>query len=142
MTQPLWCLLGFAVWGKLLLYGVGMCRVTAVMKGEKKASEFPGGVQHGSDAYWRLNRAHMNVIENIGFFGVIVIIGTIIGVASPWWNWLPVVVVCGRVLQSLIHISSGRNLAVNFRFTAFLIQHLAMLGMIFEIVRHSVSRTG
>jgi uncharacterized MAPEG superfamily protein len=142
MTQPLWCLLAFAAWGMLLLYGIGMYRVTAVMKGEKKANEFPGGVQHGGDRYWRLNRAHMNVVENIGFFGVIVIIGTLIRVDSVWWNWLPVAVVGARVLQSLIHISSGRNLAVSFRFTAFSIQHLAMLGMIVEIVRHAVSRTG
>jgi len=142
MTQPLWCLLAFAVWGKLLLYGVGLHRVTAVMKGEKKPNEFPGGVQHGSDAYWRLNRAHMNVVENIGFFAVIVIIGTLIRVDSAWWNWLPVVVVGCRVAQSLFHISSGRNLVVNFRFTAFMVQHLAMLGMVVEIVRHAVSRTG
>lgn len=126
----------------LLLYCIGLSRVTAVMKGEKKPNEFLGGVQHGGERYWRLNRAHMNVVENIGFFGVIVIIGTLIRVESEWWNWLPVVVVGTRVLQSLIHISSGRNLAVNFRFTAFMFQHLAMLGMIVEIVRHAVSRTG
>ena len=141
MTTALWCLLAFAAWGMLLLYGIGVQRVGAVMTGKKKPNEFPGGVQHGGDFYWRWNRAHMNVTENIGFFGVIVLVGTFAGVASSAWNWLPVVVVCARVVQSLIHISSGRNLAVNFRFTAFLVQHLAMLGMIFEIVRH-VSRTG
>ena len=141
MTTALWCLLAFAAWGMLLLYCIGFVRVTTVMKGAKKPNEFPGGVQHGGDRYWRLNRAHMNVVENIGWFGAIVLIGTLTGVASSAWSWLPVVVVCARVVQSLIHISSGRNLAVNFRFTAFLVQHLAMLGMIVEIVRH-VSRTG
>jgi uncharacterized MAPEG superfamily protein len=141
MTQPLWCLLGFAAWGMVLLYGIGVTRVTAVMTGKNKPNEFPGGVQHGGDRYWRLNRAHMNVVENIGWFAVIVIVGTIVGVKSSWFETLPLVVLGARVVQSLIHISSGRNLAVNFRFTAFLVQHLAMLGMIFEIVRH-VSRTG
>jgi uncharacterized MAPEG superfamily protein len=142
MTQPLWCLLAFAGWGMLLLYLIGVHRVTAVMTGKKKPNEFPGGVQHGGDRYWRINRAHMNVVENLPWFAVIVIVGTIIGVASSAWNWLPVVVVCARVVQSLIHISSGRNLAVNFRFTAFLVQHAAMIGMVIEILRHAASRTG
>jgi uncharacterized MAPEG superfamily protein len=137
MTTALWCLLAFAAWGKLLVYGVGLSRVMAVMKREKRPNEFPGGVQHGGDRYWRLNRAHMNVVENVGWFSVIVLVGTLAGVASSPWNWLPVVVVCARIVQSLVHISSGRNLAVNFRFTAFMVQHLAMLGMIFEIVRHA-----
>ena len=58
MTTPLWCLLGFVAWTLALLLGVGFSRVGAVLRGEKKANEFPSGVPHGGDAYWRwLERA-------------------------------------------------------------------------------------
>ena len=36
MTTALWCLLAFAAWGMLLLYLIGVMRVTTVMTGAKK----------------------------------------------------------------------------------------------------------
>ena len=141
MTTPLWCLLGFAAWGMLILYGIGAMRTIAVRKGEKKPNEFTAGVPHGSDFYWRWNRAHLNVTENLPFFATIVIVGTLAHVQSDWFDRLAIVVLGARVLQSIFHISSGRNRVVLARFTAFSIQHLAMIGMVVELVRH-VSQTG
>jgi uncharacterized MAPEG superfamily protein len=142
MSLPLWCLLGFAAWGMLVLYGIGVQRMGAVRAGKLKPNEFTAGVPHGGDAYWRWNRVHLNVCENLPFFGAIVLVGTVAGVDSAGFHWLPVVVLGARVVQSIIHLSSGSNRAVLFRFTAFGIQQLAMVGMIVEIVRHGVRPLG
>lgn len=58
MTTPLWYLLGFVSWTLCLLLAKGVARVSRVMAGEARATDFPAAGPHGSDAYWRLNRAH------------------------------------------------------------------------------------
>jgi hypothetical protein len=50
------------------LLAIAFARVGAVLTGVKKANEFPSGVPHGGDGYWRLNRAHMNCLENLPIF--------------------------------------------------------------------------
>jgi uncharacterized MAPEG superfamily protein len=133
MTTPLWCLLGFAVWSILLVLSLGTVRVVRVLTGQQAANSFPSGVPHGGDRYWRLNRAHLNSVENLPIFGAIVVAGTLLGVTSSAFGLAATIVLCARVVQSTIHVASNSNLAVNFRFTAFLTQlgcFLWMAGMI------------
>ena len=68
MTVPLWCLLGYVAWTLLLLLGIGAARSAQVLTGARRANEFPAGERHGGDAYWRLNRAHLNCLEFIPLF--------------------------------------------------------------------------
>jgi uncharacterized MAPEG superfamily protein len=122
MTTPLWCLLGFVAWTLLLLLAVGIARVGAVLRREKRANEFPSGVPHGSDAYWRLNRAHLNCVENLPLFATVVLVAAVAGVKAPILDTLSCLYLAARVGQSIAHVSSGSVLAVNVRFTFFIVQ--------------------
>jgi uncharacterized MAPEG superfamily protein len=135
MRQPLLCLAAFAAWAVVLVVGIAGARVFQVLAGRKRANEFPSGTPHGGDAYWRLNRAHMNTVENLPIFGALVVAGVLLRVEAPSFQVLPVVVICARVVQSLVHVSSGRSMAVNVRFTAFVTQLICFLGLLFLIVR-------
>jgi len=135
MTTPLWCLLGFVVWTLVLLLGVGFSRVGAVLSGQKKANEFPSGVPHGGDAYWRLNRAHMNCVENLPLFASVVLVATVAGVKAPLLDTLARVYLGARIGQSITHVSSGGVMAVNVRFTFFLVQVGCLIGFLLTIAR-------
>ena len=133
MTPPLWCLAGFVAWTLVLLLGIAVARVGAVLRGEKQANEFPSGVPHGGDRYWRLNRAHLNCVENLPLFATVVLLSAVAGVKSPGLDTLARVYVAARVGQSLAHISSGSVLAVNVRFTFFLVQYGCLVGFLLTL---------
>ena len=135
MTPALWALVGYAAWAMLLAALVVGARAVLVLRGEKRTNEFPGGVQHGGDAYWRLNRAHVNTVENLPIAAVVVLVGTLVHVYPGTFNALALVALGARVVQSLAHLSSGSVTAVNVRVTAFLTQHVCFAWMIVEIVR-------
>lgn len=93
------------------------------MRGNRRPNGFPSGEKHGPDWYWRINRAHMNTVENLPIYAALVLAGVFLGLEDGF------VVVAwvgfgARVLQSIFHIASGRSLAVNFRFAAFCVQLL------------------
>ena len=123
MSVPLLTLVLFALWALLLVGGVGGWRAVEVLAGKKPANAFPSGQQHGSDTYWRLNRAHVNAVENLPIFGAVAIAAHLTQTPVDLACWL---VVGGRVVQSLFHVASGRSIVVNLRFTAFLVQVLSI----------------
>ena len=133
MTTPLWCLLGFVAWTMLLLGGVGGARVAAVLRGEKQPNEFPAGVPHGGDRYWRLNRAHLNCVENLPLFGAVVLVAAVAGVRAPILDTLARTYLAARIGQSVTHVASGSALAVNVRFTFFLVQLGCLVGFLLAI---------
>lgn len=130
MTTPLWCLIGFVVWTLILLTGIGASRVAQVASGSKQPNEFPAGVPHGGDAYWRLNRAHQNCLENLPLFATVVLVATLAGIKVPMLDTYCRLLLGARIGQSLAHLSSSGNLAVNVRFTFFLVQIGCLIGMI------------
>jgi hypothetical protein len=134
MTTALMCLLGFALWSVVLVSSIGAVRVFQVVTRQKRANEFPSGQPHGGDAYWRLNRAHMNALENLPIFGTVVVVGVMLNVDAPLFSQLAQVVLAARVMQSVIHVSSGGVIAVNARFTAFLTQIVCIAWMALLIV--------
>lgn len=134
MTTPLWCLLGFVLWSMLLLTGVGAARVAQILGGGKRPSEFPSGVPHGGDRYWRLNRAHLNCIENLPLFAAVVLTGAVIGADAPMLDRLAATYLGARVGQSVVHVASGSDLAVQARFGFFLVQLACLLWMLFLTV--------
>ncbi len=134
MTTPLWCLLGFAAWTVLLVVTVGLWRVGLVLQGKQAPNEFPSGSPHGSDLYWRVNRAHINAAENLPLMASVVLVGTLAGVSTPTFSLLAQVYLGARILQSIIHISSNASLVINLRFTAMLVQIVCFGWMVTEIV--------
>jgi uncharacterized MAPEG superfamily protein len=136
MTRPLICLVLFAGWAVALVVLIGASRVVEVLAGRKRSNEFPSGTPHGSDLYWRLNRAQVNTVENLPIFGALVLTGTAIHVATPLFEWLPVVVLAGRLLQTTAHLASGSALAVNVRFTCFVVQIACFAALAVVLLRH------
>ena len=135
MTTPLWCLLGFVAWTLFLLTLIGVARVSKVLTGAAQPNQFPAGVPHGSDAYWRLNRAHLNCLENLPLFASVVLIATVAGIRSGTLDVLARIVLGARIGQSLAHLSSGGNVAVNVRFAFFLTQVVCLVLFAVTIVR-------
>ena len=137
MTIPLTCLTLFALWTVLLvLAGVGPFRVGQVLAGKAKANSFTPGTPHGPDWYQRLMRAHMNCVENLPVFAVLVLVGHTAGLRDGTFALLSQIFVAARVCQGIAHVASGRNLIVNIRFTFFSVQlavYLIMGWMLFSI---------
>jgi len=130
VTTPLWCLFGFILWTVLLLLAIAAARVRHVLAGKARASDFTAGIPHGGDRYWRLNRAHLNCLENLPLFSAVVLTGAVIGAEAPWLDRLAELYLLARIGQSLTHISSGSDRAIQVRFAFFGIQLLCLLGMI------------
>lgn len=137
MNPAVIALLGFVAWTLILGIWVVSIRSIKVLMGEKKSNEFPSGIQHGSDFYWRLNRAHVNCIENLPLFGVLVLIGAFAGVIDATFILVSQIVLGARIVQTLAHISSGSVLAVNVRFTGFIVQYGSFACLLWQILHKS-----
>jgi uncharacterized MAPEG superfamily protein len=125
MHLSYWSLLGFTFWTLLLLvFGIGVTRVSQVMRKEARANSFNPSVPHGSDAYQRRMRAHLNCVENLPVFASLVLLGAVLGMTGPWFQITALTVLPARVGQSVVHISSGRNRATLARFAFFTVQLL------------------
>jgi uncharacterized MAPEG superfamily protein len=120
MLLSYWALLGFVAWTLLLLvFGIGVTRIGQVMRKEARANSFNPQVPHGTDAYQRQMRAHLNCIENLPIFAALVLLGGVVGVAGSGFQAAACAVLPLRVGQSLAHVASGRNRAVLVRFGFF-----------------------
>ena len=126
IIPPVAALVLFAVWAMVLVVSIGIWRSSLVFMGQAQANSFPSGTQHGGDLYWRLNRAHMNTVENLSIFGTLVLSGVYLQVQDVTFQILPSLILYARLAQSLIHIASGSGLAVTLRFLAYGVQLIAM----------------
>ena len=48
-----------------LVLTIAIDRLLLIFRGRVKNNEFLSGVPHGNEAYWRINRAHLNTLENL-----------------------------------------------------------------------------
>lgn len=129
MTTPLYALIGFVFWTVFLVLAIGASRVKMVSSGEFAPNAFPSGQPHGGDGYWRLNRAHMNCLENLPLFAAVVLTGHACGLTAGTFATLSQVYMAARVGQTLIHVSSGSVMAVNARFGCYIVQVGCLLTM-------------
>jgi uncharacterized MAPEG superfamily protein len=133
MSVALCCLVGWCAWAIALVLAVGLTRVAQVLAGKKRSNEFTSGVPHGGDLYWRLNRAHINTVENLPVFAALTLTAALMHVDV---GTIAAVALGARVVQSLVHISSGSVIAVNVRFTAFATQLACFVVMIVRLAHH------
>ena len=126
--SPMQIGLVYLIWTVLLLFSFGLQRVYLVLTGKCRASDFPAGVPHGNPLYWRLNRAHMNAIENFPLL-IVLILACYITELSQDESVRSVftLILIGRFFQSFFHVISYRALWINFRFAAFLLQIFCFL---------------
>jgi uncharacterized MAPEG superfamily protein len=137
MTLPLLSLLGFAVWTLLVLTAtVGVHRWGLILTKRARINAFPADAQNGPDWYQRATRAHLNCIENLPVYGVIVLVATFAGRGGWLLDALSIAVLCARICQTSVHlvfVQSER--AVTWRFSLFSVQLVAMLWMAVLVVK-------
>ncbi len=127
----------FALWAIALLTGILLWRGIMIMKKETAINTIPSNQPHGSAGYWRLNRAHLNTLENLPLFAALVLAAMTVEsaelreplTAAAW------VVLFARLGQSLAHIISTSALFVGIRFTFFVIQIGAFTFMALSLLR-------
>jgi len=122
-------LIAYALWALALVITLAIVRATIVLRGRAKPNSFTAGIPHGGDAYWRLNRAHLNTLENLPIFAAIVLSGWVVGMETATFNRLAVIVILARIVQSFIHLASGSVAAESFRFAAFAVQVVCEIWM-------------
>ncbi len=129
MTTPLYALIGFVFWTIAIVGAIGLARVSQVASGKVAANAFPSGQPHGGDRYWRMNRAHMNCLENLPLFAAVVLTGHVTGLTDGAFATLSQVYLGARIAQTTAHIASNSVMVVNVRFAFFLAQIVCLVGM-------------
>ncbi|PJZ46740.1 MAPEG family protein [Leptospira brenneri] len=127
-------LIGFTLWTLGLGVSLTSYRGVLVLLGKKKSNEFPAGIQHGSDFNWRLNRAHINSLENLPLFLTVVFLTANFGMIDEFVNQAGLLILGARVLQSFTHLTSTSVLAVNVRFTFYMIQIVTYIVLLVRLV--------
>lgn len=122
MSATLAALLGYVLWTMLLLFVVINWRGVQVLFGGKRIDAFPADRQHeGPSWYQRLQRAHLNCLENLPLFAVVALVAAVTGrlditdALAPW-------VLYARIAQSTIHLLQVHPQLIWLRFAAFLVQ--------------------
>jgi uncharacterized MAPEG superfamily protein len=137
-----WALLGFAAWTLgVLVFGIGLTRVTKVMRREAKPNEFNPMVVHGTERYQRCLRAHLNCVENLPLFATLVLLGSVLHVPGQLFQVATIVVLPARAVQSVVHMLSGRNRAVLLRFYAFTVQLVCFGIMMVQLALFALNRS-
>ena len=111
----------FIAWALLLLVVMEILRSYLVLTGRARSNEFKPDNSNISPFMQRLARAHANCIESLPLFGGLLLVALVSGrteATDPLAPWL----FGARVVQSSIHLASTSVVAVNARFTAFVVQ--------------------
>lgn len=131
VTIPVWVLLAFAMWTLLtLLATVGIYRWAHILTGKVAIKEFRADQVEGRDWYRRGMRAHANCVENLPVYGAIVVVISVAGLDCGFLDVLAIILICARVLHTLVHVSLEQtNLVAGIRFTFFFAQFICMASM-------------
>ncbi|HEY8949194.1 MAG TPA: MAPEG family protein [Rhizomicrobium sp.] len=135
LPESVIALVFYALWAIALVLMIAIDRLLLIFRGQVKNNEFLSGVPHGNESYWRINRAQLNTVENLPIFAVIVLAAWIAGVESPLFNLLAMVVLVFRIIQSIIHIISGDQIATWFRTATFAVQIVCEIWMALMILQ-------
>ena len=123
MSPTMIALTGFIFWTLLLLVAMGLTRVRLVMTRQVPPNGFKPDNAGLSPFMQRLARAHMNGIEGLPLFGGLMLVAVVSGHAEIT-DPLAFVFLGARLVQSVVHLMSTSNRAVQLRFVAFLAQVL------------------
>jgi len=108
-------------WTLLLLVLMEVLRSRLVAIKAIASNEFKPDNSNLSPFMQRLARAHANCVEGLPIFGGLLVVAVLTnraGITDPLAPWLLV----ARLIQSTTHLASLSVLAVNVRFSAFVVQ--------------------
>lgn len=128
MNPSATALVGFAAWTLILVLIIGLMRAFGVVTGKRAPNQFdPGGADFGEFSR-RVCRAHANCYENLPIFGALIAVALITGRQGAT-DGLAMWFLAARIGQSVVHLISTSNLAVNIRFAFYLAQWFMMAAM-------------
>jgi len=111
----------YVAWMLLLLGLLGSLRVGLSLSGKKAPNSFDPGGADVSPFSHRLCRAHANCYESFPIFGGLLLLA-IATDTTAITDGLAYYLIGARILQSVMHLWSTSNLAVQLRFVFFLVQ--------------------
>lgn len=127
--SPILALLGFAAWTLLLMLLAVNWRVVEILRGVPADSWTRGRERSRPGWVQRAEHAHLNCVENLPVFAVIVLAAFAVGrvdAVAPWAPW----VLYARLGQSLTHLTGVSHGLVLLRavfFTAQVVLFFIML---------------
>ena len=134
MTPSSLALVLYAAWTLLLLAGIAALRTSETLARRRPRNGFAVFGEDVSAFSERLCRAHANCYENLPAFAALVLVAITSGhsqVTDPLALWL----VAARIGQSVTHLISTRNWALNLRFVFFVAQMLVPLWWAVSLVK-------
>jgi uncharacterized MAPEG superfamily protein len=123
----------FIAWALLLLVLMEAGRSFIVIRREKQSNEFKPDNANLSPFMQRLARAHANCLEGFPIFGGLLLLAIVTGrhdLTDPLAYWL----VAARIAQSTVHLISLSVIAVNTRFSFFLVQIVIALYWVWALI--------
>ncbi len=133
MSPSATALAGFAAWTLFLVLLIGLYRASLVISGKRAPNQFdPGGADVGEFSR-RLCRAHANCYENLPIFGGLIAVALATD-QSQATDGLAMWFLGARIGQSIVHLASTSNMAVNARFALYLVQWFIMAAMAFRLL--------
>jgi uncharacterized MAPEG superfamily protein len=121
MSPSALALIGYAAWTLLLLVAIILFRTVLVLKNGYASNSFAPWGEDVSPFSARLCRAHANCYENLAVFAALILLAIVTGhgeITDPLARW----VLAARVAQSVVHLISTSEMAVNVRVTFLLVQ--------------------
>ena len=131
MTTPLLCLLALVAWTIGLVVALTIARLRYLARG---GSVRDFGMPDDRRLIWRLFRAHVNVLENLPLFASVVLTAAVLERRSSTLDALAIVYVCGRLGQSIAHVTPGAGLRFNVRFWFFATQLVSLAAFVIVLV--------
>jgi uncharacterized MAPEG superfamily protein len=134
MTPSSLALVLYAAWTLLLLTAIAALRTRETLARRRPRNGFAVFGADVSAFSERLCRAHANCYENLPAFAALVLVAITSGyghVTDPLALWL----VAARMGQSVTHLISTRNWALNLRFVFFVAQMCVPLWWAISLMR-------
>lgn len=134
MTPSSLALMLYAAWTLLLVTAIAVLRASETLARRRPRNGFAVFGEDVSAFSERLCRAHANCYENLPAFAALLLVALVTGHAEltdPLALWL----VAARIGQTVTHLISTRNWALNLRFAFFTSQMLVPLWWAFGLAR-------
>ena len=132
MSATILALVGYITWTILLLVGIAVYRTALVMKKNRLANEFKADGSDSPEFGQRLTRAQGNCAESFVFTGGVMLLALATN-SSVITDPLAFVLLAARLGQSIVHLVSASALAVQIRFTFFLVQVAISVYWLFQL---------
>jgi uncharacterized MAPEG superfamily protein len=133
MNPSIAAFLGYVTWMLVLLGLLASVRVNLSVTGKKAPNSFDPSGADVSPFSNRLCRAHANCYESFPIFGGLLLLAIATDTTAVT-DGLAYFLIGARVLQSVTHLASTSNLAVQVRFAFFVAQFLIGIYWVLQFI--------